>query len=88
MLDDNTIRNAAREVASEIAGRSVSEGQRLISSGLIDSLSILKLIASLETRLQIQICTDSLQPDDFDDLQLIVDTVKRVAVPSVVEPLL
>ena len=82
MLDENTIRNAARETASEIAGRSIRDGQRLISSGLIDSLSILKLIGNLEKRLQIVIPTDGLQPDDFDDIQLITGTVQRVARPA------
>jgi acyl carrier protein len=82
MLDENTIRNAARETASEIVGRSVSDGQRLISSGLIDSLSILKLIGSLEKKLHIKISTDGLQPDDLDDVQLITETVQRVARPA------
>lgn len=82
MLDENTIRNAARETASEIAGRPVSDGQRLISSGLIDSLSILKLIANLEKRLHIEIPAQGLQPDDFDDIQLITETVQRVARPA------
>jgi acyl carrier protein len=82
MLDASTIRNAARETASKIAGRSISDGERLISSGLIDSLSILKLIGNLEKKLQVEIPTNSLQPDDFDDLQLIVETVQRVARPS------
>ena len=81
-MDEHTIRNAAREAASEVAGQPVSEGQRLISSGLIDSLSILKLIGNLEKRLHIEIPTDSLQPDDFDDIQLIVETVQRVARPA------
>jgi len=82
MLDENTIRNAARETASEIAGQPISDGQRLISSGMIDSLSILKLIGNLENRLHIEIPTDSLQPDDFDNIQLIVETVQRVARPA------
>jgi len=82
MLDASAIRNAARETASKIAGRSIGDGERLISSGLIDSLSILKLIGNLEKKLQVEIPTNSLQPDDFDDLQLIVETVQRVARPS------
>ena len=80
MLPDSvTIRNAAREAASLVAGRPIKEGQRLISSGLIDSLSVLRLIAELEKRLNILIPTSALQPDDFDDLDLIVETVQRVA---------
>lgn len=80
MIPDNaTIRNAAREAASEIARRPVKEGQRLVSSGLIDSLSVLKLISLLEKKLKITIPPETLQPEDFDDVELIVETVERVA---------
>lgn len=82
MADTSTIRTAAREVASQLAGRPIKDGQRLVSSGLIDSLAILKLIAQLEKKLGICIPTENLQPDDFDDLDLIVETVERVAKPA------
>jgi len=75
--DSATIRNAAREVASQLLGRPISEGQRLVTSGLIDSLSVLKLIGLLEKKLGIKIPPDSLQPEDFDDVDLIVATVER-----------
>lgn len=80
--DSATIKEAAREVASQLAGRQIKDGQRLISSGLIDSLAILKLIAQLEKKLNISIPTENLQPDDFDNLDLIVETVERVAQPA------
>ena len=79
--DSTTIRTAAREAASQLAGRPIKDGQRLISSGLIDSLAILKLIAQLEKKLAITIPTENLQPDDFDELDLIVETVERVGKP-------
>jgi acyl carrier protein len=81
MPDVDTIRKAAKEAASAIAKRPVSEGQPLVSSGLIDSLSILKLISLLETKLNIAIPPETLQPEDFDDIDLIVETVERVAKP-------
>jgi acyl carrier protein len=77
--DSATIRNAAREAASELTRKPIKEGQRLVSSGLIDSLSVLKLISLLEKKLRIMIPPETLQPDDFDDLDLIVETVERVA---------
>jgi acyl carrier protein len=80
--DSSTIKAAAREVASQLAGRPIKDGQRLISSGLIDSLAILKLISQLEKKLGISIPTENLQPDDFDNLDLIVETVQRVAQPA------
>jgi acyl carrier protein len=79
MSDENTIRSAAREIVADMAGPAVSDSEPLISSGLIDSLSILKLISSLEKKLGIAIPTDNLQPDDFESVDLIVDTVQRVA---------
>lgn len=82
MLPDNaTIRNAAREAASELTRRPIRDGQRLVSSGLIDSLSVLKLISLLEKKLHVTIPPETLQPEDFDDLDLIVETVERIAKP-------
>lgn len=82
MLPDSaSIRNAAREAAAQIAGRPIKDGQRLVSSGLIDSLSILRLISLLEKKLNISIPPETLQPEDFDDLDLIVETIERVAKP-------
>jgi acyl carrier protein len=77
--DSATIRNAAREAASELTRRPINVGQRLVSSGLIDSLSVLKLIVLLEKKLHVAIPPETLQPEDFDDLDLIVETVERVA---------
>lgn len=79
MPDSDTIRNAAREAAAQIAGRPIKDGQRLVSSGLIDSLSILRLISLLEKKLKVSIPPATLQPEDFDDLDLIVETIERVA---------
>ena len=80
MLPDSaTILNAAREAASELTRRPISEGQRLVSSGLIDSLAVLKLIVLLEKKLRVTIPPETLQPEDFDDLDLIVEAVERVA---------
>lgn len=83
MIPDNaTIRNAAREAAAQIAGRPVKDGQKLVSSGLIDSLSVLKLISLLEKKLHVSIPPETLQPEDFDEVDLIVETVERVAKPA------
>jgi acyl carrier protein len=79
--DSAVIRNAAREAAAQIAGRPIKDGQRLVSSGLIDSLSILRLISLLEKKLSLSIPPETLQPEDFDDLDLIVETIERVAKP-------
>jgi acyl carrier protein len=80
--DPQTIRQAAVEAASQLIGRPLKPGQRLVTSGLIDSLSVLKLIGLLEKKLRISIPPETLQPEDFDDMDLIVETVERVAKPT------
>ena len=79
--DENAVRSAARGVVGDMCRSSVTDGEALISSGRIDSLSILKLIARLEARLNITLPPETLQPDDFDSVDVIVDTVLRVARP-------
>jgi acyl carrier protein len=78
--DSAAIRSAAREAVTELTGRPMKDGQKLVSSGLIDSLSVLRLISLLEKNLHVSIPPENLQPEDFDDLDLIVETVERVAV--------
>ena len=79
--DHGVICSAAREAASQIAGRPVKEGQRLVTSGLIDSLSVLKLVSLLEKKLKVSIPPETLQPEDFDEVKLIAETIERVAKP-------
>lgn len=76
--DQETIRTAAREAATQIVGQPVKDGQKIVSSGWIDSLSVLRLIGLLEKKLNISIPPETLQPEDFDDVELIVETVERV----------
>jgi acyl carrier protein len=78
MLDRIRVRAAAREAVMAIVRQNVRDDEALVSSGLIDSLSILKLILSLEKQLGIQIPTADVQPDDFDSVDLITETLKRV----------
>ncbi len=82
MLDASTVLKAAREAASETARRAVKDDEPLVSSGLIDSLSILKLISRLEQKLGVSIPTEIVQPDDFDSVDLIVETIQRVTLGS------
>jgi len=79
MQDHNQIRDAARQSVYEMINRQVEDADSLIASGLIDSLSVLKLIAQLEGRLGLRLPTDQLQPDDFESIEIIVETVERVA---------
>jgi len=73
---------AAREVVADLVGGPVADDESLISSGRIDSLSILKLMARLEKKLGISIPPDRVQPDDFESIDWIVETVERTAKPE------
>jgi len=77
-MDPNTVRIAVREVVTDMIGKKVKDGDSLISSGLIDSLSILKLIGRVENKLSLAIPVDDLQPDDFETIDYVTDTVLRV----------
>ena len=77
--DPETIRQVAREAVMTVARRKVRDDQCVISTGIVDSLSLLNLIALLEKRLQIRIPTEQLQPEDFDSVETILETIERVA---------
>lgn len=78
-MDISRIRAAAREAIAESIGHQVGDSEPIVSSGMIDSLSVVKLISLLEFKLGIKIPPDNLQPDDFDTVELIIETVERVA---------
>jgi len=82
VYDEAQIREAARAVVCKLLGHPVGDDEALISAGLIDSLAILRMIVQLENQLGASIPTGSLQPDDFDTIELIVETVKRVIASS------
>jgi acyl carrier protein len=79
MNDTSTMRSAVRQVVLEVAGHSVSDTESIVSSGLIDSLSVVKLIAGLEKKLNVVIPAANIQPNDFDNVDLILETLERVA---------
>jgi acyl carrier protein len=76
--DPETIRKAAREAIAEVSRRTVLDDQCVVSTGIIDSLSVLNLIALLEKKLQIRIPTSQVQPEDFDSVEIILETLRRI----------
>jgi len=77
-LDPNQVKVAAREAIADLTKRSLADDQRVVSSGLIDSLSVLKLISALERKLQIRIPAERVQPEDFDSVEVIQETLARI----------
>ena len=80
MQDPIQTLNVIREVVWALVGRKLRDDDPILSSGLIDSLSILKLIASLESKLGLKIPTAQVQPEDFDSVDYIRETIDRVAI--------
>ncbi|MBN8730691.1 MAG: hypothetical protein J0L64_09135 [Acidobacteria bacterium] len=80
MADTNAIREAARTAVAGMLGSPVQDDESLIMSGRIDSLSVLKLISRLEGLLNMSIPAAELQPDDFESIDIMVDTVERVGI--------
>jgi acyl carrier protein len=79
MTDQQAARNAIREAVAEIVGRKVKDNEAIVSSGLIDSLAVLKLISKIEQKLGVRIPPNDLQPDDFDTVEITLETLERVA---------
>jgi acyl carrier protein len=77
--DREAIRRVAREAVVAVARRAVRDDQCVVSTGIVDSLSLLNLIALLEKKLQIRIPTEQVQPEDFDSVETIIETLERVA---------
>ena len=78
-MGTNATRCLVRDVVTEMVGHCVRDSEPIVSSGLIDSLTVVKLIARLEQTLHVAIPLANLQPDDFDNVDLILETLERVA---------
>ena len=78
-MEKNAARSLVRDVVTEMIGRRVQDSESIVSSGLIDSLTVVRLITQLEQKLNVAIPPANLQPDDFDNVDLILDTLERVA---------
>jgi acyl carrier protein len=79
MTETNDVRAGVREVLAEMVGHPVKDSESIVSSGLIDSLAVVKLISLLEEKLKIKIPPGNLQPDDFDSVDVIIQTLEREA---------
>jgi len=79
MIETSALRSVVREVVAEAVGHRVEDSEAIVSSGFIDSLSVVRLIARLEQRLNVTIPPANLQPGDFDSVDLIVELLEREA---------
>jgi len=70
------VRNVIRKPGTEI-----SETTPLVSSGLIDSLSLVDILFELETITQKRIPAGKVQAKDMDTVEKMFSTSQRVGVP-------
>ena len=77
-MNSSAMRSGVREAVAEAVGRPVEDSEAIVSSGLVDSLSVVKLILRLEKKLNVTIPRANLQPDDFDSVDQIIETLERV----------
>jgi acyl carrier protein len=80
-MDESAIRDAARQAVRDIVNIPVSDQEPLLSSGLLDSLSVVRLLTSVEAHLNVIIPPGSVQPDDFDTIDSMVEAISRVMRP-------
>lgn len=54
-----------------------ADDQQLIDSGMIDSISIVKVIIFMEKNFGISFKEDDMDPENFETLQAMLETVER-----------
>lgn len=59
----------------------IDENTRLVSAGLIDSMSLVDLLGKLEDLTQSRIPSGKVQPKDMDSVALMFATARRVGKP-------
>ncbi len=62
-------------------GLEIDENTRLVSGGLIDSMSLVELLGKLEDLTQTRIPPGKVQPKDMDTVALMFVTARRVGKP-------
>jgi acyl carrier protein len=62
-------------------GTQITENTSLVSSGLIDSLALVSILAKLEDITNTRIPAGKIQPKDMDTVNLMFSTAKRVGRP-------
>ena len=66
-----------KEYLEEDSGQEVTETTRLISSGIVDSFSMVSLKMFLEKKFQIKIPDEKATPEAFDSVENIMNLLKQ-----------
>lgn len=65
------------EVCPEAGLGSLSDDEPLISSGLVDSLGILKILSFLDDEFGVNIASDEIKHDNFESIRLIAALINK-----------
>ncbi len=66
-----------QELVADAAGKSLSDTDKLIDSGIIDSFGIMSLLSFLENEFSIQVSGDDLVPENFESISTIASLIGR-----------
>ncbi|OGF01552.1 MAG: hypothetical protein A2509_02885 [Candidatus Edwardsbacteria bacterium RIFOXYD12_FULL_50_11] len=69
-----------KEYLDEDSDMEVKEDTKLISSGIVDSFSMVSLKTYLEKKFQIKLPDDAATPEAFDSVNNIIELIKRFGV--------
>lgn len=72
-----TIRKYLIDHAPKGCGVQISDSDSLLEAGIIDSMSMVDLIAFLENEYSIQIDEDDMTPENFDSVDAIVEFIEQ-----------
>ena len=79
-MTDNITNQLAQFIATEILkqpGRAIAEDETLISSGLVDSFSLVDLALFVEDKFGVRIDDTELKADTFDTLAQLGDLIRQ-----------
>jgi len=65
------------ELAPDLTPRDLDENQSLLGSGIIDSLGIMKLVAFIEERFQLEVSDEELIPESFETLSALAEFISQ-----------
>jgi acyl carrier protein len=72
-----TIRNFILTQFPAARERAISDHDRLLELGIVDSLGVLDIVAHLEAEFEIRIADDELEVADFESIEALADFVHR-----------
>lgn len=75
-MDD--LKNFIQQEILNLAFKKVAFDESLVKSKLLDSITVVDLIVSIEDKMGIQIPQHLINDDNFDSIDKIVETLKKV----------